>query len=134
MRAEAAVPRMTPAEITPVAGARFRKAAGFKAQLSPVDLRIICLVAAYADAGERSPSMKQLSARLGLPRYEINGTLYDLARRRIVWVERPGVGGRPHGARNRFTCRFAGDPLPDDAKRVIYRNNNDNPRRPHNAP
>jgi hypothetical protein len=113
---------------SPIAGQRFRAACGHPAKLSPNDRKLMALLGAYADAGESEPPVKELARRLNSTPEAIDAALERLARRRLVWIDwspyklhGEATYPRARSRRNRYTCRFAGDPLPDSAHRVIHK-------------
>jgi hypothetical protein len=110
----------------PVAGRRFATACKYPGELRPTDRKLMALIGAFADGGEHSPPVKVLAARLDTTPAEIDAALERLAKRRLLWVDwapyrRYGDATHPHARRlrNRYTCRYAGDPLTDRAKRIL---------------
>jgi DNA-binding Lrp family transcriptional regulator len=74
--------------------------------------KLLVLIAAYADAGEPSPPMRQLSDRLGLPAKVIDRLLDRLEQDGWLTVEWAGNSNAPAGARwdgghrrNRYVLR-----------------------------
>ena len=115
-------------ETSPTAGPRFKAALDPKLDIDPQQRKILALVGAYADAGIVRPPMAELCARLALPAEEIDRQLELFTRRRLLWIwwapyKAMGEDCPPKMLRhrNRYTCVYAGDPLPPDAQRVLER-------------
>jgi hypothetical protein len=89
--------------VEPIAGERFRRAATLDIE-GAKRRKLLCLLAAYADAGEPSPPMRELVRRLGLPkRTNIDGLLKLLERDgflRVRW------GSQERDERNVYDLRL----------------------------
>jgi len=116
--------------MNPVAGPRFKAVCELKRPLAHDDRRVLALIAAYADAGEQSPPMTELAARLNLTPEEIDASLERLSRgrRRLLWIDWAPFklyGADTHGTarsiRNRYTLLLPGEPLPEHAREVLER-------------
>jgi hypothetical protein len=103
---------MTATTAKPVAGPTFRAAAAL-----PVDgakrRRLLCLLAAYADAGEHSPRMRELSRITGFEVPMIDQLLKALQRDGYVRVPWRASDHHPH-RRNVYELTFGG---PEDGTR-----------------
>jgi DNA-binding MarR family transcriptional regulator len=76
------------------------------------DRKLIVLLAAFADAGERSPYARDLATRLDISVEELDRRLGGLAAEGLVWTV------RRQERRNVYILLFNGDRVPDrDAKR-----------------
>src|SRR5687767_7016507 len=81
---------------SPVAGPIFKRAAALPVE-GAKRRKLLCLLAAYADAGETSPAMVELARRLELDPVVVDHLLDALVRDGLLKVEWAGKG-RP-GAR-----------------------------------
>lgn len=117
---------MAAATPNPIGGERFKLAAKTTVGGDPGNRKVLLLLAAYADAGEHSPPMRELARRLNMPVPEVDTRLAILSRQGLIWVSwspyhRHGKQTRPElkGWRNHYTLLFAGEPLPPSARRRI---------------
>jgi hypothetical protein len=103
---------------SPVLGPRARHAADIsKTWQGDTGRRVLILIAAYADAGEISPSVRELTTRLKLTIEQLDTELRKLAAGGLIWVE---WRADPRGNRNRYRLLFAGDsPTPGDEARKL---------------
>ncbi len=92
-------------------GARlaFRMSAGWK---SKRDQKVLVLLAAFSDAGERSPLARDVAARVGIEVSELDHALGSLAACGAIWTV------RRWRQRNVYVLRFAGEVVPaEDCER-----------------
>jgi DNA-binding transcriptional ArsR family regulator len=103
---------------TPVLGPRARRASDIsKTWQVDTGRRVLILLAAYADAGEISPSVRELTSRLKLTIEQLDIELRKLAAGGLIWVE---WHADPQDNRNRYRLLFAGDvPTPGDEARKL---------------
>jgi hypothetical protein len=89
--------------VQPVAGARFRRAAALSVE-GDTRRRLLCLLAAYADAGEASPPIRVLLLRLGLTNAaQIDALLRSLERDGLLHVR---WGDSERHERNTYELRL----------------------------
>jgi DNA-binding transcriptional ArsR family regulator len=103
---------------TPILGSRARQAADIsKPWRDDSGRRVLILLAAYADAGEISPSIRELTERLKLTIPQLDAELRKLAAGGLIWVE---WHADPRDNRNRYRLLFAGDvATPGDEARKL---------------
>ncbi len=92
--------------VQPVLGERARSALRVSAGWKKRHRALLVLLAAFGDAGERSPAARDLAGRLGVDVPTLDIALQALAARGAIWVVR-----RPRQL-NVYVLRFAGDPIP----------------------
>lgn len=109
----------------PTSGRRFRAACELDVRLERADRKLLACIGAYRDA-DLHPTLKELAARTHLTPEEVDARLERLAKRRLLWIDwspyhrhREATYPRLRWKRNRYTCQFAGDPLPEHARRFL---------------
>ena len=112
----------------PINGPRFKAARALDVKLAPAERKLLCLLAAYSDAGEDKPPVRELARRLNVSIEAIDTGLQSLSRRKLIWIDwslyhRLGDQCPEHliRRRNRYTLTCLGDPLPAHAVRRIER-------------
>jgi hypothetical protein len=93
--------------IKPTLGKRAKLALKISAQWSDrTDRKLITLLGAFADVGERSPYARDLAARLEISVEELDRQLDELAARGLVWTIRRSC------RRTIYVLLFNGDRVP----------------------
>jgi hypothetical protein len=112
----------------PIGGPRFKAVCDLKRPLERDDRRVLALIAAYIDAGERSPRMKDMAARVQMTPEAIDVSLERLSKLRLLWIDyspyhlhRENCYPGARWKRNRYFLRGFGDPMPESFYRVVHK-------------